>query len=238
MRIVFNNTDLSTILPDTVMHIGNVQGREFLSPDVTTVAYKGTHGSRFVTSRYPSRTITVDVTIVGYCADSMPSYASQLMTALAVDTPAALSFSDQEGMFQAIVSAVDLDEHATYADGTITFTCPQPFRYGELQEVDFSTLESAVLQTNYTVEPTLYLIVNGSASMLEVNVNGESLTLDMNVSNGDVIVINSETRTVTVNNKLVVLELSGTFPTLKRTGNTIRFSTPCSGNGSYVARWL
>lgn len=238
MRIVFNDTDLATILPDTVLYIGNVTGREFVSPDVATVAYKGAHGSRFVGNRYPARDIQVEVTVIGYCFQMMPSYASKLMSVLATDVPASLSFSDQEGMYYAIVSAIDLEEHETYASGTITFTCPDPFRHGDMYDIDFDTLPTDTLHTNYTVEPVFNLVVNKSANNFSMNVNGDVLTLDMQVTQGDVIVINSVTRTVTVNNKLTVLETSGTFPKLKQSGNTIRFYPDCGGNGSYNARWL
>lgn len=238
LRIVFNDTDLATILPDTVLYIGNVTGREFVSPDVATVAYKGAHGSRFVGNRYPARDIQVEVTVIGYCFQMMPSYASKLMSVLATDVPASLSFSDQEGMYYAIVSAIDLEEHETYASGTITFTCPDPFRHGDMYDIDFDTLPTDTLHTNYTVEPVFNLVVNKSANNFSMNVNGDVLTLDMQVTQGDVIVINSVTRTVTVNNKLTVLETSGTFPKLKQSGNTIRFYPDCGGNGSYNARWL
>ena len=238
LRIVFNNTDLATVLPDTVLYIGNVTGREFVSPDVTTVAYKGAHGSRFVGNRYPARDIQVEVTVIGYCFQMMPSYASKLMSVLATDGPASLSFSDQEGTYQAIVSAIDLEEHETYATGTITFTCPDPFRYGDLYDIDFDTLPTDTLHTNYNVEPVFYLVVNESSNDFSMKVNGHVLTLDMKVAQGDVIVVNSETRTVTVNNKLIVLKTSGTFPKLRQIGNTIRFYPKCGGNGSYTARWL
>ena len=238
MRIIFNNTDLATVLPDTVLYIGNVSGRGFISPDVTTVAYKGAHGSRFVGNRYPARDITVDVTVIGYCFQMMPSYASKLMSVLATDVPVSLSFSDQEGSYQAIVSSIDLDEHETYASGSITFTCPDPFRYGDMFEIDFDTLEADKVHTNYTVDPVFNLVVNEAANNFSMTVNDDTLTLDMEVAEGDVIVVNSVTRTVTVNNKLTVLEVSGTFPKLKQVGNTIRFSADCGGNGSYIARWL
>ena len=238
LGIVFNNTDLATVLPDTVLYIGNVTGREFVSPDVTTVAYKGAHGSRFVGNRYPARDIQVEVTVIGYCFQMMPSYASKLMSVLATDVPASLSFSDQEGTYQAIVSAIDLEEHETYATGTITFTCPDPFRYGAVYDIDFDTLPTDTLHTNYNVEPVFNLVANKSANNFSMNVNGDVLTLDMQVAQGDVIVVNSETRTVTVNNKLTVLETSGTFPKLRQSGNTVRFYSDCGGNGSYTARWL
>lgn len=238
LGIVFNNTDLATVLPDTVLYIGNVTGREFVSPDVTTVAYKGAHGSRFVGNRYPARDIQVEVTVIGYCFQMMPSYASKLMSVLATDVPASLSFSDQEGTYQAIVSAIDLDEHETYATGTITFTCPDPFRHGATYDIDFSTLGTDTLHTNYNVNPVLNLVMGEAANGLSINVNGNSLDIDMPLEQGDTVVINSDTCTVTVNNKLAVLQTSGIFPKLKQSGNTIRFSADCGGNGSYVARWL
>lgn len=238
MRIIFNNTDLATILPDTVLYVGNVTGREFISPDVTTVAYKGTHGSRYVGTRYPARTITVGVTVIGYCSQMMPDYASTLMSVLAADTPGSLSFDDQEGTYQAIVSAIDMEEHETYANGTITFTCLDPFRRGDVYDIDFRTLETATLHTNYNVSPVLKLVMREAANGLTVNVNWDSLTVDMPLEQEDTVVINSETCTVTVNNALAVLQTSGIFPKLKQSGNTIRFSADCGGNGSYVARWL
>lgn len=205
---------MATVLPDTVLYIGNVTGREFVSPDVTTVAYKGAHGSRFVGNRYPARDIQVEVTVIGYCFQMMPSYASKLMSVLATDVPASLSFSDQEGTYQAIVSAIDLEEHETYATGTITFTCPDPFRHGATYDIDFTTLPTDMLHTNYNVEPILNLVMGEAANGLSVNVNGNSLDIDMPLEQGDTVVINSDTCTVTVNNKLAVLQTSGIFPKL------------------------
>ena len=230
LRIIFNNTDLATVLPDTALYIGNVTGREFVSPDVTTVAYKGAHGSRFVGNRYPARDIQVEVTVIGYCFQMMPSYASKLMSVLATDVPASLSFSDQEGTYQAIVSAIDLEEHETYARGTITFTCPDPYRYGEAQQVDLA--ETIRIDTNCTILPVLTFTATGKPS---ITVNGETLSIDKTLTGG---VIDSQHNQVMDNgNNLLVAEVSGVFPLL-RDVNHIETENISGGQFRYLMRWL
>lgn len=239
VTITFDGLELGAVFPDWTFYFGEIHGRDYIAPDVSSIAYKGTHGSRFVNQRYPARNITVDVTIVAGC-ENMQNLNESLMSVLTADTPRKLTFSDTPGYWNAIVSNIDMTEHYTYAEGTITFTCLDPFRYGANATMNLTELTPLIgVNTNYNVLPRLTLYPTAAASGLNVTVTDRTLTIDKTVKQGDVIVIDSEQQRVTINDKVIVLEVSGEYPLLTHMNNYVQINpVSCTGEVYYVSRWI
>ena len=112
--------------------------------------------------------------------------------------------------------------HITFVPVEIEFTILDPFLYGvEVNEVtdswntsDFSGTIS-VTKWNYEAYPIFYITYNSATSCtsLSVTLNWQTITIADTFSNGDLIMINSKTKEVTINS-VDGQDYTGEFPSL------------------------
>lgn len=101
----------------------------------------------------------------------------------------------------------------------------QPFMYYEEPVVDILSFSGStatyINKSNYETAHTLKITVQTASSNLEVGVNGEKLTFDHSIRNGDIITIDTEKRELRLNDELKVLEVDGVFEKLEPGTNLI-----------------
>lgn len=228
--VYYNNVSLTQLFAadGMTLWIEDITGRGLLSPDVTGVDYKGGDGGRFVSRRLPVREITVSFAMFS-C--ELLDMQAKLTHYLNIEQPSTIRFSDQTGYYTGIVSSVSLsDDKPTYCRGEFVFSCYDPYRYGEAQQVDLA--ETISIDTNCTILPVLTFTATGKPS---ITVNGETLSIDKTLTGG---VIDSQHNQVMDNgNNLLVSEVSGIFPRL-RDVNHIETENISSGRFRYLMRWL
>ena len=235
MSFTFDGVTSDSLFDGLQMMFSPPQGRAFISPEITDVDYVGGDGARFVSLRIPKRVITQPFTILGYCSDPQLTLQRKLMGLLRSE-PKILQFPDQTGHYEAVISAVDVgDETPTYATGSISFLCENPYLLGEGRTVDWE--DSLSVDTNWLTPPVITLIPSSSVENIAVTVNGKTLTVDHEADQGATIIIDSQRKEVHVGGTLIALEVDGEWPMLQAV-NTLTKTVPGTATIAYAERWL
>lgn len=122
--------------------------------------------------------------------------------------------------------------HLTICPFRIRFQCNTPFGKARDYTDTFDTLTSSpATQTpfnsgTYKAQPVVIMVFNSASSVTSVAVanstTGESITYAGSIAAGDVLIFDSEQKTVTKNGTAV--SYSGTFPSLDVGANSVRYT--------------
>lgn len=236
MKFTFNETSIFNEMADLghTFIINNVLGRGPLGREMNLVSESGMDGARFIDSQLPTREIEVIYTIVSKNLIAHRKAEADLSGLLFSLNPEKLSFNDQNGYYEAVVSDITVDSQDRYVStGTILFTCLQPFRYTGTVEVQASRQLDA--ETNYYVEPVISF-TSEATEKITIVVNGYELVIEKEIPAGAEIVIDSVNQEIRQDGELVVLEASGYFPALFKT-NTLSIPNISSATIRYEGRY-
>lgn len=218
----FNGVDVANFLAGHgyLFKVNSTSGRELIQQEHNVSHVSGRDGGRLLDTTLPSRTITVEYTIKSDSYIDMRQLDDLLGGIFLSEGTKRLSFRDQVGHYNATYESkeVSLENHLIQ-QGTLTFFCPEPFRFGSkvyLPEFAMTPTKSAMVEanTNYQIEPILTFRTTGTATFFSVAFEGGSIRIEVPVKNGTIIEVNTQTAEVRVDNQIKVLEVTGSFPVL------------------------
>lgn len=130
-RFVFNGKKLNDLV------VIEKITRTLVPPsEVQAYAVPGSHGQVFSNSRYGVRRISVDIRIVEETYEQALEVQLVLASRLYSEKPAELVLNDIDySNFALLTSEVELENVYDTLQGTLEFTCYDPFNYGETIEV-------------------------------------------------------------------------------------------------------
>lgn len=215
--------------------INDTRGRGLLGQEAQTSTVSGANGSRLIDVTFPEREIQIDYTLGADSLTGLREAENVLASLLIRESEKPLSFADQKGYFNAIFTGIDINlETDRVQQGTITFLCPNPFRYRdyvvakEREPVEADTPVEIVVDTNYYTEAYIEIAPQVATGEIVLTVNDsvfeyEGDTVDLEKS----LIIDGEEYECWVGEELKVLEVTGEFPLLKSNLNTITVNTAC-----------
>ncbi|MBP2317407.1 distal tail protein Dit [Nesterenkonia lacusekhoensis] len=243
--IRFNGNSVNEVLEDEGFRFGvrNIEGEGLIARDPHTVDLPG-DGSRWVDTRVGPRQITIEYQAQAGKSpghDAMEEQArleEVLQGVLFSDAPRPLRFSHQHGLFRGTLQALGKTQnHAHMHVGTMTFLCPDPFRYGDQETLEPDAEGVVNVLTNYYVEPVLTWETTEAVGSAWVAVDGRRLTIDTAVSAGQQIRVDARRMETRVGGVLNVEDVRGRYPRL-RPGSVLTTNTGGTISVSYERRWL
>lgn len=216
--------------------LSNIGGRDPLRKEIQSASRPGASGSRFISATLPAREISVKYTLISNSRSAREA-AGRLLGRLLGFGLERCEFTDQDGYYMAVASNEEAaDQRPTYGDGTIRLWCPQPFLYGDETS---STPSGGLLlvNTNYFVEPEIRWTLSDSVGAAWVEVDGQRLTVDTGISEGQQVRIDCARKEVRVGGVLNVENISGVFPRV-RDGSTVTTSPGGSLTFNYQERQI
>lgn len=127
--ITFNGVDLSQYFIVNNITRGILPPRQIITQNIPKQA-----GAFFVRNKDQSKLIAVDLTVtgVGRLLANLRDQVDEIAEKLDVDTPSPLIFSDESDKtyYAVIEGGSNLTEIVAVGQGTITFLCPNPYKYG------------------------------------------------------------------------------------------------------------
>jgi len=200
--INFNGVDLGEYLI-----VNNIDRSILPSQENTTINIPGRAGSLFVKKKDGSKPIPCEITIVEENSGLLRLKLDELASALDANTPSAIIFNDEPNMtYYGIVDGqTDLDEIVAIGRGTITFLCPNPYKYEtETQAVsalgEVSPTVTGNVETYPTVECTI--TVDAAEYVIEHVAKAQKVRLISPFVIGDTISINFNTGKILINDVL------------------------------------
>src|SRR5690606_1592335 len=132
--ITFNGVDLSTYFS-----VQEIRGRGIVQYDTSMIEVAAMDGAYIKGRRRPVRTIEVDVIISADNHEELREKIDVINGILHVDKPVPIVFSDEPGrVYYGVVSdTLETTEFVSLHKGTITFLCPDPYKYGDEVIVEF-----------------------------------------------------------------------------------------------------
>lgn len=212
--------------------INNTRGRGLLGQDANTSQVSGADGSRLIDVTFPEREIEIDYTLKADDLVGLRKAESYLASLLVRETEKPLSFADQKGSFKAVFTGFETDlETDSIQQGTISFLCPNPFRYKDTVELKDLAFEANVPQeitvdANYYSQARIEVTLSENVNKLELQINDALITYEPISSkdtlySGSVVVFDGESQEVRAGGLLKVLEVTGEYPLFKSNLNTI-----------------
>jgi predicted phage tail component-like protein len=126
--MLFNGLDLTLY-----MTINRIEGRGISPSEISTLEIPGMDGAYYSSKRRPVRNLTVSYTIVSENAEELRRKINELNAFFDVEEPAPIEFEDEPGItyFGIPQETTESGEFVTYQQGSITFLCVDPYKYGE-----------------------------------------------------------------------------------------------------------
>jgi predicted phage tail component-like protein len=212
------------------------------SSNISMVDVAGRAGSYFVYKRLGTRTIEVEVAIVGTSQSYFRSKVRELADWLDVDKPTALSFSEDPTIsYYAIVDGdTSIDQILAIGTGTIKFICPDPFAYGASRTVSLVTGPNTVTY-NGTADayPVMTVTFSSAQTSFEVSNGTEKIHIDADLATTSTLVIDFSLGKITINDVLNMqtLSLDSDFFPLKKGTNTLTVSAGANVSMTYNERF-
>jgi len=200
--INFNGVDLGEYLT-----VNNIDRSILPAQENTTINIPGRAGSLFVKKKDGSKPIPCEITIVEENSGLLRLKLNELASVLGTNTPSALIFSDEPTMtYYGIVDGqTDLDEIVAIGRGTITFLCPNPYKYEtETQAVSALGEVSPTVSGNVGTYPIAECTITADAAeyVIEHVAKAKKVRLISPFVIGDTISINFNTGKILINGLL------------------------------------
>ncbi|SDX62954.1 distal tail protein Dit [Salimicrobium album] len=180
LRMVFNGMDIvdklgTTEIGQPKLVIADVVGRSVTTVENETVGVPGKAGSHLLRDEQPHRVLEVPFILRGETHEQLRADVDKLSELLVTPHEVNISFNDEPYTYYGkLEGEVPLTEHRTTAKGTLTFICPDPYKYGTEKSETFS--DGHVLTNEGTAEtsPVFRATAKQSATFLDiVKENGE-----------------------------------------------------------------
>jgi len=183
-------TDDNNFLYDYFI-VNDVRGRGIIGEENTLTEVTDMDGAHASTSHTPVRPLEVDITVKSDTENGLHRKLERLDDILRRGTDLRIEFRDEEDRsYYGRLDAVDgvFPTDVVY-QATLTFICPDPYKYGSEKEVDFED-DSTVVENNGTAtakpifeltakeKATFAMIANGEE---EYNLIGEPAEVDTEV---------------------------------------------------------
>lgn len=231
-------------LADVVSGVGaeyflrSVRGRGLMGMAAQFDNSRGMDGERFLDARLPARDISIEIGLLGASVLDARRMERALSGALHRREPAPLTFADQDGHYDAILTGATVAApNAQTLTATLAFTCPSPFLWGDQVTTPLVGSHLSV-ETNYVVEPVVTVTpANPAPAGFTLTVNGKSWAYEGPLAAGQAVVIDSGKRETRIQGALRVLEVSGAYPLL-RAENEIELNIGATVSVTYRARWI
>lgn len=231
----FDSVDIKKALEDKgfLFIINDTKGRGLMGQELQTASVSGVDGVRLLDVTFPEREIQINYTLGANNLTGLREAESYLAGLLVREETKPLSFADQKGEYMAILTGFEPSlETDKVQQGTITFTCPNPFRYKDeviLSEVAYvaDTPQEITVDANYYTEAIIEVKLSSSTNKLVLTINDSAITYEAEkaLASGTVITFDGEAFECRVGGKLQVLEVSGEYPLFKSNLNTVTINT-------------
>lgn len=141
------------------MKVNEVKGRGLTPTDVTLITVPGMTGAHAARKKRLHRTIEIQFTVVESSLTNLRNKINLLSERLDLDKVAPLVFSDEpDKTYYAILTGEPSgDDLVNYEQGTFTFVCPDPYKYGPEQTAILNTDTGATINVAGTA-PTKPII--------------------------------------------------------------------------------
>jgi predicted phage tail component-like protein len=124
------------------------------------------------------RTIEVHIEISALNAEDLRKTSEDLAAWLITDEPAELVFDDEaDRIYYAVIDGTfSPEEIVSHGYGTVTFICPDPYKYGVMKAVSFANIGSFVTEGTVEAEPIIRCEIKADTTFVAVS-DGERINL-------------------------------------------------------------
>jgi predicted phage tail component-like protein len=124
------------------------------------------------------RTIEVHMEISALNAEDLRKTSEDLAAWLITDEPAELVFDDEaDRIYYAVIDgSFSPEEIVSHGYGTVTFICPDPYKYGVEKAVSFANIGSFVTEGTVEAEPVIRCEIKADTTFVAVS-DGERINL-------------------------------------------------------------
>jgi predicted phage tail component-like protein len=124
------------------------------------------------------RTIEVHIEISAMNAEDLRKTSEDLAAWLITDEPAELVFDDEaDRIYYAVIDgSFSPEEIVSHGYGTVTFICPDPYKYGVEKAVSFANIGSFVTEGTVEAEPVIRCEIKADTTFVAVS-DGERINL-------------------------------------------------------------
>lgn len=204
----------------------------------------GSDGNRLVEDDLPSRPITVSYSVrvapeASHDALTQRLSVEQKLNGL-IHRPglSRLEFSHLDGYFMAKLSEAPRPLRlANLLQGSLVFHCPRPFRYVDQEHSATPANGQLSIASNTYVKPTIIWTTGAAVGAAWIEVDGNRLTIDTGISEGQQIRIDCERKETWVGGILEVENIHGTYPKVWD-GSKVTTSPGGELSFNYDERWI
>jgi predicted phage tail component-like protein len=176
------------------------------------------------------RVIEVDVEVSGDSAEELRKHAEDFAAWLITDEAKELVFDDElDRVYNAVIEGTfSADEIVSHGYGTITFICPDPYKYSEEKAVEFANVGTFMVNGSLESDPVIRCEIKADTTYVAVS-DGERINLIGNPAKQEeipydpetpVLVSSANTLTGWTTSSTVSIEASDLTGVLKTDGNS------------------
>ncbi|MDA7028452.1 phage tail family protein [Bacillus sp. CLL-7-23] len=207
-KITFNEVDISPFF-----YVKSTSGRGVIGREINIATIGNRPGGYLRSVRIPVRVITIEVLFAFSSEEELRKKQEELTYILHTDEPKPLVFHDEpDRTYYAIFESIsEGEERGGIQPATLTFICSDPKKYGASKQYEFSSGIQTFTNPGYVeLEPKIESIFSEAGTSYEVSIlhDDESvfktIKVIYNFIAGDTLVIDSATRKVTCNGKLIM----------------------------------
>jgi predicted phage tail component-like protein len=198
-KVWFNEIDVTSFF-----RVKSISGRGLLNYEVNVLQIPGMPGGHPQSKRLPSRPITIDAIFMCKDEEELLKRLEELNGIFYTDKPVPLIFSDEPDRtyYATYTGASEKGEWKGTYRATLSFTCPDPLKYGEEQFMDFtSDTIKPFIQGTYETFPRIEATFESAASEFKIEQiqTGKYVRVVRDFIAGDVLVIDYSTGKITLN---------------------------------------
>jgi len=251
-NMIFNNINLAEEFTDPdnptedYLIVNNVSGRGIYGKENNSEFAAGMSGSHPLTSRIPSRILTVDITIKGKDFNHLRKKIRKLNNILHQRDIAPIIFSDEpDVVYRGRISDVDeVLEVSKIYQGSVTIECPDPFKYGlEITAELRDSPTSVKVDSPFNAQPIFNIVFTKSTDNFTINhkQSRRHLRVIYDFDKDDKLTLDATNRRVQINgiDRMHTLSHSSAWFNLISGDNSFEFNDDVADvELRYRERWL
>lgn len=231
--------------------VNDVRGRGVIGSEVDMIDVPGRDGSYVIGKRRPPRALEVDITLKGDSYEDLRKKIEDLNALLSTETDAEIVFDDEPDRvyYGRLAEVNDKLEKSKIYQATLTFICPDPYKYGPLRTqtinvppASFSRNSIAYLSDGTQVAANQPRFEQGGVLVEEGTVNLIPSALAKNLTSAWTSGNLNGTYTLSVRGGTGQVNISGGYTGSVAVGQTLTFSvanktitlTPANGTPQFV----
>ncbi|MEW9503235.1 distal tail protein Dit [Jeotgalibacillus marinus] len=150
--ITFNGYDLTDLIQVT-----DINGRGPLSQTIISQSIPGKDGSFFQRRQLTERTLSVSFVVIADFLEDLRDKVDTLNSILITDKEVPIIFSDEpdKTYYGILEGDSDIDETVFIGQGTVSFLCSDPFKYGQETSIELEEETVVNVQGTYGTYPKL-----------------------------------------------------------------------------------